>query len=242
MSRKTILTAALTILMIVIWNGWILLDWNSRTAAPVGDGETNPFSTGLVASSTINSQEPQLWQDIKKTIVNESPEIGFDPQFDESVLALDGKEVELPGVGFLLSSGLRESFDGDGEEEVTEFLLLPSHGGVAWCCGLSPIAHHEFSVLVDCHDAPFSAADIDPRSPAFFVNVNGTLRLQQDNTLNALYTLENVSIEFIDIEDILPENVMNLCRNQRMTPQDLIRHSNPQQGQQPIGMTTQDSR
>lgn len=223
--RQLVITAVLTIAMIVIWNGYLFLDW--QKTAGLSNQTWQPVSGDV--SSTIDPQEPELWQAIKKTVVNESSEDGFDPQFDEAVIAVDGKEVELPGVGFFLSSGLQENEE--GEEEVTEFLLLPSHGGVAWCCGLSPIAHHEFSVLVDCRDTPFSPSHLDPKNPAFFVNVRGVLRLERENTLNALYTLEEVEIEFIDIEDVLPSDVMNLCLNRRMTPQDLIRGPSIEQSQ-----------
>jgi len=132
---------------------------------------------------------------------------------------------------FFYGGGLHKSDVPQFEEEVTEFLLLPSDGGVAWCCGLSPIAKQEYSVLVDCRDAPFSPSNIDLKNPAFFVNVSGILCLQKENTLNALFTLEDVKLEFIEIEDVLPPNVMNLCLNQQMTPQDLIRRPNVSQSQ-----------
>ncbi|MEL6109230.1 MAG: hypothetical protein AAFU85_24750 [Planctomycetota bacterium] len=215
MKRQTIITGVLTIIMIVIWNSMLFLDW-SKTSSPFLPAWQN--SAGDVLN-TVNTSEPQLWQDIKKTVVKQSPDTGFDPQFDPAVISIEGTQVELPGVGFLLSSGLGEN--AEGEEEVSEFLLLPSYGGVAWCCGLSPIAKHEFSVLVDCHDHPFPASKVDPRSPAFFVNVKGTLQLEQENTLNALYTLEDVTIDFVDIEEILPPNVKNLCLDRPMDPRDL---------------------
>ncbi|MEL6896932.1 MAG: hypothetical protein AAFP90_12565 [Planctomycetota bacterium] len=206
----------MALVIIVVWNGYLYLQWNRTSGLSGGPWQPDAKDVGIV----IDPNEPQLWQDIKKTLIEEDPEVGFRLQFDDSLMAIDGQEVELPGVGFLISSGLRE--DENGEDEVTEFLLLPGHGGVAWCCGLSPIAHHEFSVLVDCHDYPFSASGIDPKSPAFFVNVRGTMRLERDNTLNALYTLENVNLQFIDIESVLPADVMNLCQNRRMSPQDLL--------------------
>ena len=233
--RQVIATAILTIAMIVIWNGYLFLDWQ-KTPGP-SSSVWQPDANSVAVS--IDPKEPKLWQDIKKTVVGESSDGGFDPQFDDSVIAVDCQEVELPGVGFLLSSGLHE--DANGEEKVTEFLLLPSHGGVAWCCGLSPISHHEFSVLVDCHDTPFSASGIDRRSPAFFVNVRGVLRLERENTLNALYTLEDVNLEFLGIEDVLPADVMNLCLNRRMTPQDLIRGPNSQSTQPSIEPPAQGS-
>ena len=232
---QVILTGFLAVTISVIWNGALFVDWQ-KTSAPWNVAWRSGANNRV---KTIDSQEPVLWQAIKKTVVNESPDSGFDPQFDDAVIALNGKVVELPGVGFLLSSGLGETEK--GEEEVTEFLLLPSHGGVAWCCGLSPIANHEFSVLVDCHNAPFSPSKIDPKNPAFFVNVRGTLRLQQSNTLNALYTLDDATIEFIDVQDILPLNVKNLCLNQPLNPNALTRQPNPNQPQQPNQTAQQDS-
>jgi hypothetical protein len=227
--RQAIGIAVLAVTLIVIWNASLFLDWQKQNSTWSGGMQI----TGNTLAYTANTQEPELWQAIKRTTMNEGTDNGFDPQFDESVLALDGKQVELPGVGFLLSSGLGNNEQ--GEEEVTEFLLLPSDGGVAWCCGLSPIAKQEFSVLVDCSGAPFSPSNIDTKNPAFFVKVEGVLCLQKENTLNALYTLENARVEFIEIEDVLPPNVMNLCRNQQMTPQDLIRRPNVSQSQsQPI--------
>ncbi|MEM9412098.1 MAG: hypothetical protein AAGA30_13355, partial [Planctomycetota bacterium] len=84
-------------------------------------------------------------------------------------------------------------------------------GGVAWCCGLSPIPNFEFSVVVDCPGTPFLASKTDPKSSAVFVTVEGTLRLQKENKMNSLFTLEDTHIEFVDIEDVAPPNVLNQC-------------------------------
>lgn len=205
MNRKTVLTGILTITIIAVWNSKLFLDWKNFK---MGRLSATPTAT------TENLNEPQLWRDIKKTSVEENQDGEFEPRFDPSVLAVEGQRVALPGVGFLLSSGLSDNKD--GKEEVTEFLLLPGDGGVAWCCGLTPIPNHEFSVLVDCGESPLLASRVDPKTPGFFVNVEGTLRLQTDNSINSLYTLEDVAIEFIEMKDVLPPNVMNLCLNQPM--------------------------
>ncbi|MEM9826390.1 MAG: hypothetical protein AAF958_07360 [Planctomycetota bacterium] len=211
MSRRTILTAVLTVIMIAIWNARLFLDWNRGRAAIQPAWQ----SSSPVAMQT-SSTEPELWREIKKTVVEEDPEIGFVPTFSQAVYAAHGNRVELPGVGFILSSGVQENEA--GEEWITEFLLLPSHGGVAWCCGLTPIPNHEFSVLVECANVPSLPKKIDPKQTAFFVNVEGTLRLEKENSINSLYTLENVEIEFLEMKDVLPPNVLNLCLNQPMVP------------------------
>ncbi|MEM8670107.1 MAG: hypothetical protein AAGG48_21445 [Planctomycetota bacterium] len=207
--KQAIFTGILALVMITIWNSWLFMDWKIKNAP----GSSVWLDSPNNVSNSVSRPEAQLWKDIKRTIVWENPSGGFEPQFAPSVLNAEGSRVELPGVGFLLSSGLRNEGD---EEEVTEFLLLPGDGGVAWCCGLTPIPNHEFSVLVQCPDSPFLTARIDPQSPGFFVNVKGTLRLQKENSINSLYTLDDVEIQFIDIEDVLPPNVMNLCLNQPM--------------------------
>lgn len=212
MNRQAINTGVMAIALIAVWNSWLFVDWKNANVPRNSVWQNAP--NNIV--NTVKPLEPKLWQDIKKTSVNETPDGRFQPTFDEAVAAADGKRVKLPGVGFLLSSGLRENEQGEGE--VTEFILLPGDGGVAWCCGLTPIPNHEFSVLVECPDAPFLASKVDPRSPAFFVSVEGILRLQKDNSINSLYTLEDVAIEFIDMKDVLPPNVMNVCLNQPMIP------------------------
>jgi len=188
MRRQEIVIGFFAVAMIALWNDQIFLNWKSKNNL-WSDAKATTVESPLGNSvSSAGALEPKLWRDIKKTSVSVTPDGKFQPTFDESVLAENGKRVELTGVGFLLSSGLRKNER--GEEEVTEFLLLPAEGGVAWCCGLTPISKHEFSVLVACPDNPFSASEIDPRSPAFFAKVEGTLRLEKENSINALYTLE----------------------------------------------------
>ncbi|MEM6365191.1 MAG: hypothetical protein AAF745_12245 [Planctomycetota bacterium] len=211
MSRKTALTAMLTLAMIAIWNFQLFMDWKNGIAS------VNPAwrSSTVKDVAAAAAAEPKLWQEIKKTVIKEDPETGFIPTFSPTILAAKGERIELPGVGFLLSSGLHQ--DETGKETITEFLLLPSHEGVAWCCGLAPIPNHEFSVLVDCENVPDLPSKIDPQSKAFFVSVEGTLHLQKDNSINSLYTLDHVAIEFLEMEDVLPPNVINLCLNQPMS-------------------------
>ncbi len=50
------------------------------------------------------------------------------------------------------------------------------------------------------------------------MSVEGILRLQKDNSISSLYTLEDVAIEFIDMKDVLPPDVKNLCLDQPMIP------------------------
>ncbi|MEM7456411.1 MAG: hypothetical protein AAF456_18845 [Planctomycetota bacterium] len=199
MSKKAILIGLVVFVVIVSWNSILLLIWQN----PNGPGAEN-----------VAYAEPQLWQDIKKTSVENQDDSGFNPEFDESLTAVDGERVELPGVGFLLTSGVQENEQ--GEQEVVEFLLLPGEGGVAWCCGLTPIPKVEYSVVVQCSGDPFQLSRFDHGSSAVFVNVEGTFRLQKENSMNSLYTLEDVSIEFIDMEDVVPPNVMNQCLNEPM--------------------------
>lgn len=161
----------------------------------------------------VGSPESALWKNIKKTTL-EDTDGGLVPKFDSSVVALNGKRIELQGVGFLLKSGVRDT--DRGEKEILEFMLLPGHGGVAWCCGLTAIPDIRYSVLVECPDTPFPIAKVDPSNSSVFVNVAGTLRLQKPNSIESLYTLEEASIEFVGIEDVLPPNVMNQCLNQPM--------------------------
>ncbi len=196
MRRQEVVTGVAAVVLIVAWNGWYLWGWNG----PNGE----------------ESIEPKLWRDIKKTSLVENADGGVTPQFDESVAATDGTRVELPGVGFVLASGVRENEEGD--REVTEFLLLPAEEGVAWCCGLAAMPRTEFSVLVECPNAPFPVSKVDRKSSAVFVNVEGVLRLEKENSLGALYTLEDVAIEFVDVEDVMPPNVRNRCLNQPMLP------------------------
>ncbi|MEM9367159.1 MAG: hypothetical protein AAGD07_14295 [Planctomycetota bacterium] len=211
MSRKTTITVILTLAMITVWNFQLFMDWKN------GITTVNPAwrSSSMQEAVAVSATEPKLWQEIKKTIVEEDPQTGFVPKFAPTIQAAEDNRVELPGVGFLLSSGLHE--DETGVEKITEFLLLPSHGGVAWCCGLAPIPNHEFSVLVECENVTDLPSKIDPRRKAFFVSVEGTLRLQKDNSIQALYTLEDVAITFLAMEDVVPPNVMNRCLNQPMS-------------------------
>lgn len=211
MKKQQIIIGMMAAVLITAWNSRLFVDWKNGSLPNNSATQAPSKSTG----DTVETPEPQLWLDIKKTTVDEAAD-GAEPRFDASVVAADGTRVKLPGVGFLLSSGLRENEE--GKEEVTEFLLLPGDGGVAWCCGLTPIPRFEFSVLVECPDAPFLASKSDPKSSALFVSVEGILRLQKDNSINSLYTLEDVAIEFIDIRDVLPPNVMNMCLNQPMMP------------------------
>lgn len=211
MSRKTVLTVILTLAMIIIWNFQLFRDWNNGSATVNPAWQPSP-AKNLAAVSTT---EPKLWQEIKKTILENDTDTGFMATFSPTIEAAANERIELPGVGFLLTSGLHK--DENGEERITEFLLLPSHGGVAWCCGLAPIPNHEFSVLVDCRNVTDLPSMIDPQSKAFFVSVEGTLRLQKENSINSLYTLEDVAIKFLTMADILPPNVMNICLNQPMS-------------------------
>ncbi|MEM6470494.1 MAG: hypothetical protein AAF802_13140 [Planctomycetota bacterium] len=210
MSRQAVKTVVLAIAMIVVWNVWVYFDWKRSGASP--DGVLG--NAADIRGAAAGNPEPQLWKDIKMTSVKETSEGTFEPTFAKSVRAAEGERVVLPGVGFFLSSGLQE--DENGNEEVSEFLLLPAAGGVAWCCGLTPIPNHEFSVLVDCGDEPFSPDNMDPKNPSFFVRVEGVLRLQKPNSINSLYTLEDVQINFIGMEDVIPPNVMNLCLEKPM--------------------------
>ncbi len=210
MKIQSIAFGIMAIGVIATWNSWLFVEWNS--ASTKNTWQNPPNNIG----NTVTTPEPKLWVDIKKTSVEETPDGGFEPKFDESVVAAEGKQVELPGVGFLLSSGLRENEK--GEEEVTEFLLLPGDGGVAWCCGLSAIPHAEISVLVECPDSPFLKSKADPKSSTVFVKVKGTLRLMKKSKYNAFYTLEDAAIEFIDLEDVMPTSVMNACLNRPMVP------------------------
>ena len=57
------------------------------------------------------------------------------------------------------------------------------------------------------------ASRIDQNSKAFFVSVQGTLRLEKDNKINSLYTLEDVAIKFLKMADLTPPNVLNACLN-----------------------------
>ncbi|MEO1528395.1 MAG: hypothetical protein AAFX06_23480 [Planctomycetota bacterium] len=213
MNRKAITTGILTVGMIVLWNGWLLIDWRS-SHPPISESWQAPPQD--IDVSVTTSTEPKLWKDIKKTAVSETIDGGFEPLFDESVAALEGTRVELPGVGFILTSGIRENED--GKKEVAEFLLLPGDGGVAWCCGLSAIPYAELSVLVQCPNAPFPRSSADPKSSTVFVSVEGTLRLMKENRYNAFYTLEDASVEFIDAWEVMPPNVKNLCLDQPMVP------------------------
>lgn len=209
MKRQEIIIGILAVSLIMIWNSWQFLEsknWNALSNNAFLDPSKN----------MAKASEPKLWQDIKKTSLAETSDGVFEPMFDESVSSANGTRVKLPGVGFLLSSG--RHYNEIGEEEVTEFLLLPADGGVAWCCGLKPIARFEYSVLVECADASFLASETDAKSAAIFVSVEGILRLQKDNSINSLYTLEDVEIEFISLEDVAPPNVTNLCRNQPLFP------------------------
>ncbi len=201
MKRQQIVIGIIAAVLILAWNSWLIVD------------RQNPPKKN---SNTVKRADSELWLHIKKTSLDETPDGGLEPTFDESVVAADGKQVSLSGVGFLLTSGV--STNEKGAEEVTEFLLLPGNGGVAWCCGLTAIPHIEYSVLVECPDAPFLMSKVDPKSSAVFVSVQGILRLQKDNSIDSLYTLEDVSIEFIDMVDVLPPNVMNLCLDQPMIP------------------------
>lgn len=210
MNRQATVVGVLAVAVIAIWNSWVFLDWSSKDAS----GNQAWWSPPQDIVNSPSKQEPQLWLDIKKTLVAETPDGGTDPEFDEAVLAAEGKPVELPGVGFLLSSGLEEN--GQGDKVVTEFLLLPGNGGVALCCGLAPIPKYEFSVLVECPNAPFRYTKTDPKTSAMFVRVVGVLRLRKDNSISSLYTLEDASIEFIDIEEVLPPNTKNLCLDRPM--------------------------
>lgn len=219
MKKPVLIVGGLVVTTITIWNSWLFFDWKNKNSLWFASLR-NPVSGFMSKVSGEGTQESQLWQDIKKTAIGESPEGTFEPIFHESVLAADGTRVELTGVGFLLSSGLH--INEENEEVVTEFLLLPAEGGVAWCCGLTPISKHEFSVLVDCADNPFSASKFDPKNPSFFVRVDGTLRLERENTINALYTLEDIAIDFLDIQDVLPPNVINICLDQPMLSSDSV--------------------
>lgn len=210
--NKQAVAIGVAVAVTAAWNSWLFVGWKHANVLTNRTWQ-GPSNSG----DEVMTAEPKLWLDIKKTSVGATSDGRLDLTFDESLVAVDGKRVELPGVGFLMSSGLRENEQ--GEEEVTEFLLLPGDGGVAWCCGLTPIPNQEFTVLVECRDAPFLASEVDPRSPAFFVNVEGILRLQKDNSINSLYTLEDVAIEFIDMKEVLPPNVMNMCLNQPMVPE-----------------------
>lgn len=216
MTKRTVMTVIFAMAMIVAWNGWLLLDWAKVNVTSSGSWSNAPGEPAESGANTGTQEQTKLWQEIKKTVVTKSADSTYEPEFTEYVTESAGKRVELPGVGFLLSSGLRDTED--GEEEVTEFLLMPGDGGVAWCCGLSPIPRLEFSVFVECKNTPFSAEAIDPKSPAFFVNVQGTLRLRKDNPIQSLYTLEDVDIEFLEVQDVLPPNVMNQCLNKPMLP------------------------
>ncbi|HBE70039.1 MAG TPA: hypothetical protein DDW52_17980 [Planctomycetaceae bacterium] len=211
MKSQAIIIGILLFGFVASWNSLLFLDWKSARVPSKGD----PLSSLQAVNSTAKP-EPQLWMDIKKTTVEEDPNGGFKTTYDGAVAAVEGQRVELPGVGFLLTSGIKQNAEGD--EEVTEFLLVPGNGGVAWCCGLTPISRFEFSVLVDCSTSPFSRSQVDPRSSAMFVNVEGTLRLQKENSINALYTLEEATVEFIDLADVVPPNVVNMCLNQPMVP------------------------
>jgi hypothetical protein len=185
--------------LIVSWNSLLFLDW------------MNP--NGLSSANTASAPEAKLWQDIKKTIADETKDRGLVPTFDQSVIASENAAVELRGVGFLLKSGVNQN--SQGEKTVSEFMLLPGHGGVAWCCGLTPIAELKYSVLVECK-SPFPIEKADPLSSSVFVNVKGRLRLNKVNSIDAFYTIEDAEIEFLDIQDVLPLNVMNQCLNQPM--------------------------
>ncbi|MBM3964537.1 MAG: hypothetical protein FJ308_05640 [Planctomycetes bacterium] len=222
MSRKTAITAILAFAMIAIWNFQLFIDWRNGIASVNSAWRSSVVND----AAAVSAEEPQLWQEIKKTVVEVDPEIGFVPTFAPAIEAAEGKRIELPGVGFLLSSGLLE--DEHGEEQITNFLLLPSHGGVAWCCGLAPIPNHKFSVLVECENVTDLLSKIDPQSKAFFVTVEGTLRLQKENSINSLYTLEDAAITFMEMREVLPPNVMNLCLNQPMA--NLVGDSNRSSG------------
>ncbi len=125
MSKKSIVTVVMAIAMVATWNSWLFVDLKN-TNVPTNNACQDPSKNN---GNTVQTTEPKLWLDIKRTSVDETPDGSFEPTFDESVAAAEGKRVELPGVGFLLSSGMRENEK--GEEEVTEFLLLPGNGGVA---------------------------------------------------------------------------------------------------------------
>ena len=127
MSRKTVLTVILTLAMIIIWNFQLFRDWNKGSATVNPAWQPSP-AKNLAAVSTT---EPKLWQEIKKTILENDTDTGFMAPFSPTIEAAANERIELPGVGFLLTSGLHK--DENGEERITEFLLLPSHGGVAWC-------------------------------------------------------------------------------------------------------------
>ncbi|MEM6692532.1 MAG: hypothetical protein AAF664_24090 [Planctomycetota bacterium] len=212
MRIRPIIAGVAVFAIITSWNGLALLDSNKFGIA---GRSTWQDSQQDVAKASL-SNEPELWREIKKTSVEDTDDGGFKATFKDSVLAVDGKRVELPGVGFLINSGIQENQK--GEKEVTEFLLLPGDGGVAWCCGLTPIPNFEFSILVECPDAPFLASIVDPGNPAIFVNIAGILQLEHENSIGALYTMKDVSIEFIDMKEVMPPNVLNLCLNKPMAP------------------------
>ena len=212
MSRKTLTTATLTLAMIAIWNFQLFKDWKNGAATVNTAWRPSPAKTVAAVSAT----EPELWREIKKTVLDNDTDVGFNATFSPTIKAVANKSIELPGVGFLLSSGLHQ--DENGNERISEFLLLPSRDGVAWCCGLAPIPKHEFSVLVDCKNVPDLPSRIDQDSKAFFVSVKGTLRLEKDNNINSLYTLEDVAIKFLKMADVAPPNVLNACLNKPMQP------------------------
>ncbi|MEM1063217.1 MAG: hypothetical protein AAF532_15905 [Planctomycetota bacterium] len=208
MKRLDIPIGLIIFVLISLWNSRLLTAWMNPTL-PSNGAWQSPADSG-----TAEIPEPQLWRDIKDTSFEEESGGELIPEFHESVLAADGRRVELPGVGMLLKSGVREN--DRGEDEVTEFLLLPGNEGVAWCCGLTPIPRRQFSVLVECNDAPFPASKADPKNSVVFVSVTGIFRLQKENYIKSFFTLEDAEIEFVDIKNIVPPNVMNMCRNEPM--------------------------
>ncbi len=208
MKSQTVALGIMVAGVVVTWNAWLFVKWTR------GKGVENGWQ-GLTSSVGNAVPEHKLWRDIKKTTVEETANGGFEPQFDDAVKAVEGTRVELPGVGFLLKSGIRPNENGEGE--VTEFLLLPGDGGVAWCCGLSATPFAEISVLVQCPNDTFLESEADAKSLTVFVNAKGTLRLMKETKYNAFYTLENSEIEFINVKEIMPADVMNACLNQPMS-------------------------
>ena len=52
----------------------------------------------------------------------------------------------------------------------------------------------------------------------FHSNMSSIFQHSKKTKYNAFYTLEDAVIEFIDIRDVMPPDVQNLCRKQPMIP------------------------
>lgn len=71
--RQAIVTAVLAVTMTVIWNASLFLDWQKPYSTWSGGMQI----TGNTLANTANKQESELWQAIKRMVVNERTDNGF---------------------------------------------------------------------------------------------------------------------------------------------------------------------